>query len=69
MKMKKWNIHIDHPWAKCVQEDGAPYRVYIRTPIVFITIGIGPGQGTQTYNWKTKRYTDKYSWITFHPGR
>lgn len=64
---KKWGLHIDHPWSECVREYGAPTRIYIRTPKVFITIALGRGNGTQAYDWKAKIYTDRYSWITFIP--
>lgn len=66
-KIKSWGIHVDTPWSYDVREFGAPLRAYIRTPRIFITIALWPGHGSQVYDWKRKRWTDKWSWITIHP--
>jgi hypothetical protein len=65
--MKKWHIHVDHPWSEEVKEYGAPLRAYIRTPWRFIIISLWPGNGSQVYDWKTRKYTDKFSWLVFRP--
>lgn len=62
-----WNIHIDGPWSEDVRKYGAPLRAYIWTPWTFIIIALWPGHGSQIYDWKTKNWTDKWSWIAFDP--
>ena len=66
-KPPMWSLHIDHPWSKCVREDGAPLRAYSFTPWGFITVSLWPGNGSQVYDWKTKTWTDRWSWFTRHP--
>ncbi len=61
--MRKWNIHIDHPWSPCVKNDGAPIRIYLTTPFGFWQIG----EKSQVYDRKTKRYTDKFAYIVRRP--
>lgn len=65
--MPQWSFHIDGPWSEDVRDYGAPLRIYAWTPWAFVTIALWPGHGTQVYDWKTKKYTDKWSWITFRP--
>lgn len=60
---RKWNLHLDHPWAECVREDGAPKRLYITTPWGFLQIG----EKSQVYNPWTRCYTDDWFWITVRP--
>lgn len=64
---KNFSIHVDHPWSKCVQEDGAPKRIYIHLFRIFITIALAPGEGGQVYDWRHKKWTQKWSWITITP--
>jgi hypothetical protein len=61
--MRSWGIHIDHPWSECHKLDGAPTRIYIRTPWIFIMFG----EKSQVYNRKIKKYTDDWAYLTFRP--
>jgi hypothetical protein len=65
--MKRWSLHIDHPWSECVRDDGCPLRVYMRTPWAWITMALAPGEGSQVYDWKTRTWTERWSWLTFTP--
>lgn len=67
--MRKWSLHIDHPLAACVRKDGAPLRVYIRTPNWFWIIALWPGHQSQVYDRKTKTWTNRFAWVTRHPSR
>jgi len=65
-KAKKWNVHFDHWWSEDVKEFGAPIRLHIRTPWVFIMIG----EKSQIYDWKTRTWTKnpvRWSYITMTP--
>ena len=63
--MKGWGLHVDHPWSRCVREDGAPMRVYIRTPWMYIQAG----EQSQVYDRHTGRYSDRYARFTTRPPR
>jgi hypothetical protein len=63
MRIGKFSFHLDHPWAEDVVKYGAPLRLYIGTPWIFIQLG----EKSQVYEWKTKKYTDRWSYITVRP--
>jgi hypothetical protein len=63
VKQKRLVIHIDHPWARCVREDGAPRRAYITTPWGVWLIG----EKSQVYDRRTKKFTDRWSYISYRP--
>jgi len=67
--MKRWNLHLDHPWSECVRDDGAPKRLYITTPWGFWQIALSPGDRSQVYDRKTATYTNRFGWVTFRPPR
>ena len=62
-KMRKWGIHFDHPWSKCVKKYGAPVRLHIHTPWNFWTIGAK----SQVFDRKTNTWTDRFAYITSMP--
>lgn len=61
--MKKWHLHIDHPWSHCVREYGAPMRLYLTTPWGFWEFG----ERSQVYDRKTGRYTTRWARLTYRP--
>jgi hypothetical protein len=63
----QWSIHVDGPWAKDVREFGAPLRAYIWTPWRHVIVSLWPGNGSQVYDWKSRTYTDRYSWFVTLP--
>lgn len=56
-------MHIDHPWSECVRMDGAPVRVYVRTPWWYLMAG----ESAQVYDWKTRSYTTRWARVVVHP--
>lgn len=62
-KAPRWSFHLDHPWSQCVKEYGAPLRLNMWTPWGFLMAG----EKSQIYDRKTKRYTDRYAYITLKP--
>lgn len=59
----RWSFHLDHPWSRCVREDGVPKRLNMWTPWGFIMIG----EKSQVYDHRTKTWTDRWSYYTRHP--
>jgi len=66
--MHKWGVHIDHPWSECVRQDGAPLRIYIRTPWNSWIIALAPGNKSQVFDRKTNTWTDRWAFITSTPN-
>jgi len=58
-----WGIHIDFPWTEDVRKYGAPLRAYVQTPWGWIFAG----EKSQVYDRRTKRYTDRWANVTYHP--
>lgn len=65
IKRRKWYIHFDHWWSEDVVSFGAPIRLYITTPWVFIIVG------TKSQRWTPKGGYSKTKWdyISFRPIR
>lgn len=59
----RWSIHFDHPWSEDVRDFGAPVRLHMWTPWGFLMVGAK----SQVYDRKTKRYTDRWAYITYRP--
>jgi hypothetical protein len=68
MKNPIKRVHLDHPWAKCVREDGAPLRAYIhlRSGGCWI-VALWPGNKTQGYDRRAGKYTDDWRWVAYRP--
>lgn len=53
---------------------GAVNRLYFNwsshnRPVWSLIVALAPSGRTQKFDWKTRRYGDKWGWVAFHPPR
>lgn len=46
---------------------GEPHRLELNFLNYHVTIGLWPGNGVQTWDWKRSEWTHEWSWFSVHP--
>jgi hypothetical protein len=46
---------------------GEPHRLELNVAGCHVTLGLWPGQGSQTWDWKRSEWTHEWGWLSVYP--